>query len=173
MERELAVSKEELANMLTSDFFWKHRFICVPYKSGPPVIYKEPEDECIAQFIRENGWKYGIGYPGALHREMLEPLGKDYDFWEVTDAINEFCRPIEESVLRYLGMYFITITKYSDVIISFCGRVVGSVSRKDYQNWRIRNVILCNYNEYDYRDAYEKYLYDFIADYKKQRELDY
>lgn len=169
MERKLAVSKEELANMLTSDFFWKHKFISVPYKCGAPVIYKEPEDECIAQFIRENGWKYGIGYPGALHRELLEPKSKDYNFWEVTDAVNKFCNPIEKSLLyRYLGMYTVEIDEYTgDVTISFCGEVVSSVSWKDYQNWRIRNVILCDYNEYNYRYAYEKYLYSFIANLKK------
>ena len=34
---KLAISKEKLADMLTSDFFWEHKFVSIPDGSGPVI----------------------------------------------------------------------------------------------------------------------------------------
>ena len=152
--KKLAVSKEELANMLTSDLFWERESISIPTLSEPVIVW-DPKQNTVSEFMES----LGKSYADVLREDAQSPNGVDFKLFEVFDEVNRNCIYIENRVAYYLDIYLQFLAN-GDVVIYKFGDEVNRIPWKDYMNWRIRNCILSNpknFNE-DYEHRYVEYL---------------
>lgn len=151
---KLAISKEEIADMLTSDLFWEHKFISIPVLSGP-VIFWDHKQNTIVKLMES----LGKSYEDVLREDMQSPNSIDFTLFEVFDEVNRNCIYIEDRVAYYSGIYLQFLADGNIIIYKF-GNEVNRIPWKDYQKWRIRNYILSDPKNFsgDYEHRYAEYL---------------
>lgn len=152
--KKLTVSKEELANMLTSDLFWERKFISIPASLGP-VIFWDSKQNTVSELMES----LGKSYADVLREDAQSPNSVDFKLFEVFDEVNRSCIYIEDRVAYYSGIYLQFLDDGNVVIYKF-GDEVNRISWKDYMNWRIRNYILSDPKNFsgDYEHRYVEYL---------------
>lgn len=151
---KLAMSKEELADILTSDFFWEHKFVSIPDPSEP-VIFWDPKQNIVVELMES----LGKSYADVLREDVLRKEAIEFKLFEVFDEVNRSCIYIEDRVAYYSGIY-LQFLDDGNVAIYKYGNEVNRIPWKDYQNWRIRNYILSDHKNFngDYEHRYVEYL---------------
>ena len=156
--RYITKSKEELADMLTSDLFWESKLISIPTYSTRCRLF-DPEHDDVATLKR-----MGISYLDVLY-EYRDYGFVDIALYELLENVNKFCNPIEESVIRNsLHIVEVKMSDTGDIVITHFGNVIKSIPWREYTNWRIRNFILCDGSSERYEDAYRNYLCRCVID---------
>lgn len=155
--RYITKSKEELADMLTSDLFWESKLISIPtYSTRCSLFDPEQDDTAILE-------RMGISYSEVLY-EYRDYGFVDINLYDLLERVNKFCNPIEESVIRdnfnTLNVNILDAGPYdaNNTAVKHFDNITKFIPWKEYMNWRIRNFVLCNRSSDKYSHAYANYL---------------
>lgn len=150
----ISLTKEELANMLTSDLFWERKSISIPTLSEPVIVW-DPKQNIVSELMES----LGKSYADVLREDVLSEEAIEFKLFEVFDEVNRSCIYIEDRVAYYSDIY-LQFLDDGNVVIYKYGNEVNRIHWKDYQNWRIRNYILSDPKNFsgDYEHRYVEYL---------------
>ena len=162
----MSLTKEELAGMLTSDFFWGHKSVSIPTYSICHRLF-DPEQDDISILDQ-----MGISYSEVLY-EYRDYGFVDINLYDLLECVNKFCNPIEESVIRgnfntlNVNMFDAGPYDANTTIVKHFDNIIKSIPWKEYMNWRIRNFVLCDGSSDRYSHAYANYLQEMCNQYNE------